>query len=117
MRTMSSKTRGANARPLPHLDFAAINAAALPHLETLCQRWLPGGKRIGLEWTCGSLRGETGTSCKVNLRTGRWADFASGDKGGDVVSLAAAVHQIGQGEAARNLARMFGIDVGGGIHG
>ena len=28
-------------------------------------------------------------SFKVNLRTGRWADFATGDKGGDAVSLAA----------------------------
>ena len=28
-------------------------------------------------------------SFKINLRTGRWADFATGDKGGDPVSLAA----------------------------
>lgn len=91
------------------LDFATIHRAALPHLESLCRRWLPGGRRIGQEWTCGSLRGEAGASCKVNLRTGRWADFASGDKGGDVVSLAAAIHRIPQAEAARNLARMLGI--------
>ena len=52
-----------------------------------------------------------GMSCKVNLRTGRWSDFASGEKGGDPVSLAAAVHRIGQAEAARNLARMLGLDV------
>ncbi len=109
MRTMSSNTRGANARPLPHLDFAAINAAALPHLETLCQRWLPGGKRIGLEWTCGSLRGETGTSCKVNLRTGRWADFATGDKGGDMISLVAWRFDIPQLEAARRLSDLLSI--------
>ena len=33
----------------PHasFDFAAVNAAALPHLEALCRRWLPGGRRIG----------------------------------------------------------------------
>ena len=73
------------------LDFAPVNAAALLQLENLCRRWLPGGKRIGLEWTCGSLRGEAGSSCKVNLRTGRWADFAVGQSGGDPVSLAAAV--------------------------
>jgi hypothetical protein len=28
-------------------------------------------------------------SFSINVRTGRWADFATGDKGGDVISLAA----------------------------
>ena len=50
-------------------------------------------------------------SCKVNLRTGRWCDFNGGPGGGDPVSLAAAVAGIGQLEAARNLARMLGLDV------
>jgi hypothetical protein len=95
------------------IDFAAVNCAALPHLETLCRRWLPGGRRIGAEWVCGSLRGEAGQSCKVNLRTGRWADFAAGQGGGDPVSLAAAVAGVGQAEAAHNLARMLGIEAEG----
>jgi hypothetical protein len=96
------------------IDFAGINAAALPHIEALCCRWLPGGRRIGAEWTCGSLRGEPGDSCKVNLRTGRWADFATGEKGRDPISLAAAVARIGQAEAARNLAQMLGLRTNGG---
>ena len=91
-------------------DFPLVNRAVLPHLEALCARWLPGGKRIGTEWTCGSLRGEAGTSCKVNLRTGRWADFATGEKGGDPVSLTAAIHHLSQHEAAQCLARMFGLE-------
>ena len=49
--------------PRASFDFAAVNAAALPHLEALCRRWLPGGRRIGKEWICGSLRGEAGMSC------------------------------------------------------
>ena len=106
-------TPGSRGRRLPHLDFAAIHRAALPLLEALCRRWLPGGRRIGAEWTCGSLRGEAGASCKVNLRTGRWCDFATGESGGDVVSLAAAVHRMGQAEAARGLARMLGIGAEG----
>jgi hypothetical protein len=90
-------------------DFAAVNRAVLPHLETLCRRWLPGGRRIGAEWVCGSIRGEAGGSCKVNLRTGKWADFAAGQGGGDPVSLAAAVAGIGQSDAARKLARMLSM--------
>ena len=61
--------------------------------------------------TCTSRR--SGDSCKVNLRTGRWADFASGEKGGekggDVIALAAAVHRMSQADAARKLARMLGL--------
>jgi putative DNA primase/helicase len=91
-------------------DVAAVNRAALRRLEALCARWLPGGRRIGAEWTCGSLRGEPGRSCKVNLRSGRWADFATGEKGGDVVSLAAAVHRLPRAAAAERLARMLGLE-------
>jgi hypothetical protein len=49
-------------------------------------------------------------SFKVNLRTGKWADFATGDQGGDVVSLAAFLGGIGQREAAERLAAMLAIE-------
>lgn len=100
-------------RPAP-VDFAAVNLAALPALEALCVRWLPGGRRVGAEWVCGSLSGGGGHSCKVRLngaRRGRWADFATGQRGGDVVSLAAAVTGMSQVEAARRLAEMLGVQV------
>jgi hypothetical protein len=41
------------------------------------------------------------------VKTGRWADFATGDRGGDPVSLAAFLAGIGQAEAARRLAAML----------
>lgn len=95
------------------IDFARISRAALPYLEAICARWLPGGRRIGIEWTCGNLRGDPGDSCKVNLRTGRWSDFATGEKGGDPVSLAAALHNLSQSEAAVRLAGMLGFSLEG----
>lgn len=94
----------------PRLDFPTIARAALPHLPELCRRWLPGGRLVGREWVCGNLRGDPGTSCRVNLATGRWADFATGDKGGDAVSLAAAIHRLSQREAAERLAAMMGME-------
>jgi putative DNA primase/helicase len=94
------------------LDFAAINAAALARLPELLTQLLPGGRRIGREWTCGSLAGEPGRSCRVNLATGKWADFATGERGGDPVSLAAAVWRVSQGEAARRLAELLGVEGG-----
>lgn len=94
------------------IDFAHINAAALAALPALTSRWLPDGKRVGAEWVARNpLRADRRAgSFKVNLHTGRWADFATGDKGGDPVSLAAYLANIGQVEAARELARALGIE-------
>ena len=91
------------------LDFKAIGAAALPHALELCSRWLLYGRLRGREWVCGSLRGGPGESCSVNTISGRWSDFATGQRGGDLISLAAAVHGLSQLEAARKLAAMLGV--------
>lgn len=89
------------------IDFNGINQAALPQLPRLAAEWLPGGKRAGHEWRCGSLAGEPGTSLGVNLRTGKWCDFATGERGGDVVSLYAAIRRVSQAKAARTLATLL----------
>jgi DNA primase len=93
------------------LDFAAINSAALAALPSLLQRWLPEGKVEGGEYSARNPRraDRNPGSFKINLHTGRWADFATGDGGGDVISLAAYLAGISQGEAARRLAAMLGI--------
>ena len=52
---------------------------------------------------------DTPASFSVNLNTGRWADFATGDEGGDVVSLAAYIFGTSQVEAARTLATSLGV--------
>jgi hypothetical protein len=96
------------------IDFAKINAAALPALPALCARWMPGGKRIGREYVAlnPTRADERAGSFKVNLQTGRWADFATGDKGGDVVSLATYLFGLRQWEAARRLAEALGMAQG-----
>ena len=98
-----------NARKL--LDFQQINALALSRLPDLLTRWLPDGKRQGHEWVARNPRRSDNRpgSFAVNLITGKWADFACDAKGGDVVSLAAYLGGISQGEAARNLADMMGV--------
>ena len=48
-------------------------------------------------------------SFRINIRTGKWADFATGDKGGDVISLAAYLFDLSQGEAKQRLAEMLGV--------
>ncbi len=101
------------------IDFAAVNRTARGTLSALLQRWLPNGRRKGQEWVaCTPKRADRSPgSSKVNLLTGRWADFATGDRGGDVVSLAAYLFDLSQGEAARRLAQMLGLVLTGGHHG
>jgi hypothetical protein len=91
----------------PHVNYKLVSAAALPRLNGLLSRWLPSGRRIGAEWVaCNPIRNDHAPgSFKINIRTGRWADFATGDKGGDVVSLLAYLRGTSQSEAARLLAR------------
>ncbi len=91
------------------IDFGAINAAALPALPTLLRRWLPDGRQVGREYVARNPRraDKRASSFKVNTRTGRWADFATGEAGGDVVSLAVYLSGAGQAAAARALADML----------
>jgi hypothetical protein len=91
------------------IDFSAVNAAALAVLPTLLKRWLPDGRRQGKEYVARNPHRDDrhlGSFC-INLNTGRWADFATGDRGGDPVSLAAYLFDLSQVEAARRLADML----------
>ena len=117
----SAKDRAGSAfnafpyRPQPdrrEVDFPAVSRAAVAALPAVLARLIPGGKILGREYTAlNPTRADRRPgSFKVNLRTGRWADFATGDKGGDPVSLCAYVEGVSQSEAARRLARMLGLD-------
>lgn len=92
-------------------DFRELSQLALSSLPTLLARWLPGGKIAGGEYT---VRNPKRTdrhigSFRINIRTGHWADFATGDKGGDVISLAAYLFNLTQGQAKDQLANMLGV--------
>ncbi len=106
----------------PHrsrVKFDHIAASALPYLPQLLSRWLPHGRRQGHEWVALNPRRADAHlgSFSINLVTGRWADFATGDKGGDVISLAAYLFHLSQAEAARRIAHMLDIGAGEAHHG
>jgi hypothetical protein len=94
------------------VDFNRVNRAALGALPALLARWLPDGRQIAGEYVARNPRraDRHPGSFKINLQTGRWGDFATGEKGGDPVSLAAYLAGLSQAEAARELARTLGID-------
>lgn len=93
------------------LDFVAINAAALRVLPVLLARWLPDGCVRGHEFVARNPRraDRRQGSFSINLRTGRWADFAHDARGGDVISLCAYLFGLRQGEAARQLGDMLRV--------
>lgn len=95
---------------LPPIKFEALASALLDRAEALVAQWLPGGKREGREYKCGSLSGGAGSSCSVNLTNGRWSDFATDEKGGDLIALYAAINGLDMGAAAVQLARELGLE-------
>ena len=92
-------------------NFSDINRAALAVLPALVRRWCPGGHMLGSDYTTKNpTRGDKRPgSFKINVQSGRWADFATDESGGDPISLAAYLSGSSQLEAARNLAAQLGV--------
>lgn len=91
-------------KDLPEIRFRALADALLDRAAEVVPRWLPGGRTVGHEYECAHLGGGEGTSCKVNLTNGKWSDFATGEAGGDLLSLYGAIHDLPAGKAARQVA-------------
>jgi hypothetical protein len=100
----------ADRAPLPPIKFRELAAALLVRAGDLVPAWLPGGHRAGHEWVCAGLSGGKGSSCSVNTVTGQWADFASDERGGDLLSLYAAIHGLEMARAAIHVARAEGLE-------
>jgi hypothetical protein len=94
------------------VDFARVNRAALSAADAVVRALLPEGRREGHEWVAINPHRPDKRlgSFKVNLATGKWADFATGDSGGDLVALAAYVAGLPQREAAIRLAESLGVN-------
>jgi hypothetical protein len=94
------------------IAFRRIAEASLAASTELVSRWLPEGRREGAEWvaTNPTRADKRRGSFKVNLRTGRWSDFAVKASGGDLTSLAAYLFHLTQGQAAVKIAGALGID-------
>lgn len=99
-----------------HPSFAEVKAASLQAIERVLAHWLPGGKRVdgGKEYTAPNpLRADKHTgSLKVNLARGTWADFATGDKGGDLIDLVQYLERCTQVEACNKLADFLDVTAG-----
>lgn len=93
------------------LEILRIAQAALAVATSLLADWLPDGRlKVHEYWPTNLVRGDRLLgSFRINVRTGAWHDFASGDNGGDLVSLQAFVRGCRQGQAARLIAQQLGV--------
>ncbi len=85
------------------IDFPALAEKLLSEAPTLLRQWFPMGKQNGREFVIGNLHGDAGKSLSINIDTGIWKDFSTGTGSADLISLYAAMHNIKQGEAAKQL--------------
>jgi hypothetical protein len=94
------------------IAFPHISACALSNAADLLRRVAPGGVMRGAEYVVRNPRRDDRTpgSFRVNTQTGRWADFATGDAGGDLISLWAYLQDVDQGTAAIEIATIYGVN-------
>lgn len=85
------------------IDFKLLAEQLRSAAGMIVPRLLPGGRMVGPEWTCGDMTGGPGNSMKVNMNSGVWCDFSTGEKGGDIISLKAAIDRCSMLEAAKSL--------------
>lgn len=94
------------------LDFKNVASAALAAADNLLAEWLPSGRYKGHEfYALNPTRADKHLgSFVVNTHTGQWSDFATGDSGGDLISLYAYCFTNGnQGEAMKAVAERLRI--------
>jgi uncharacterized protein (DUF927 family) len=93
------------------VDFPRIKQASIAALPRLVEDWFPEGRREGAEWVALNPKRTDGRpgSFKINTASGKWGDFATGDKGGDPIALYAWLHDCSQLDAAKALGELLGL--------
>jgi len=86
-------------------DFKGLARELLASCDSLLSSWLPDGVREGREWvSVNPTRSDSKPgSFKVNTGTGKWQDFATGEGGGDLISLYAYLRGLDQKLAYQEL--------------
>lgn len=105
------KAKGRPRKAFNRDIFEEVNSAAQGRIESLARGWvskarMSGDNMFALNPTRADKK--VGSFC-INVRTGVWADFATGDKGGDIISFFAYIHGLSQIDAAKELAERLGV--------
>jgi len=94
------------------VDFQFIANQALKHIREFLADWLPGGRVSGCEYVAlnPTRVDHHPGSFRINMQTGRWADFATNDRGGDLISLYAYLKNTSQANAAISMTKSLGME-------
>lgn len=94
-----------------NIDFKGIAEAALNAAASLLSEWLPDGVLDGHEFVAlnPNRADKKRGSFRININTGRWADFAIDKTGSDLISLYSYVFSCNQGEAAKAISKRLSL--------
>lgn len=93
------------------MDIRELSEKLSAQAESVATYLLPNGKRLGREWTVGSVDGESGGSCKVCVggnKPGIWSDFATGEKG-DLIDLWRITRGLTMAETIKEVKDYLGV--------
>lgn len=91
-----------------NFDFKAIAEQLRPHINSIVFDLCPGGEIKGNEYVAASILGGKGTSFRINLTSGKWADFADANqRGHDIISYYAKCKNLNNGQAAKELKQIY----------
>lgn len=109
---MSRQQRNAGLSADLSTRFERCKQAALNVVEGVLAHWLPGGKVQKREYVVKNPARDDrhAGSFSVNLDHGGWFDFATKDKGGDLIALVAYLERCEQLDALKRLEDFLGLD-------
>lgn len=105
----SLRSSAASVNPRSHTIRDIKERLTASHIEALSRDWLPGGKRQG-GWylVCAPWREDKHPSLGVSFSTGRWKDFATGEKG-DMIDLSMRLFGDSLADTIKGFAEMLGL--------
>ncbi len=92
------------------MNFEKLNLRVIPLSLQVLRQLLPNGTVQNQEYVAlnPTRKDKHLGSFRINTISGKWADFATGDKGGDIISLWAYIKGVRQIDAARKLQAITG---------
>ncbi len=95
------------------ISFREVAREALRCSAAVLEHFLPGGEMRGREYLARNLTRSDATpgSFLINMDSGKWADFATDDRGGDLISLVVYLRGCKRREASELLIREFGLNI------
>ena len=92
------------------INFSQVKSCLMGSEEAILRQLLPFGKKTGSEYIAlNPTRNDKNLgSFRINTKTWKWSDFATGDRGGDIISLYAYIKGLNQLTAAKELLKLIG---------